>query len=280
MAYDLIQYNVGRSFFRTCMKNPRKCIVKHNIPKQEYVFAIRKNNNQFMIYDASFKKANLYLSSEYVKKNVVSKMKQPSVSKNEKNVFLSKCVSPFSCIYLFSLGSTKDLRDHIKLTSSSSIDGSFCKENNEHDDAIVCKFGMTNNLQRRTLEHHKTFGKISNVNMELEICAHINPQFLYEAESKLYNYFKLVNYVVPDDGYKELIVIPKKHMKMIKALYQDVSELYHLSESELIHKIKELELEKELLVKERQLQDEKHSNFILKEKIERFYCDDKNNNNT
>lgn len=273
MAYELIKYNIGRPFFRTCMNNPRKCIVKHNIPKHDYLFAIYKNNT-YKIYDSSFKKAHLYLSSDYVNNNVLTSTMITTSESNEKkregkpsNSFLQKCANPFSCIYLFSLGTVKDLRNDIGIEENSIFD--------END--IVCKFGLTNNLQRRTLEHRKTFGNIKQIRMELETCAYITPPFLYEAESKLHNHFKLCNSKLEHESFKELVVLSVREMKLVKLVYADISNLCNLSHVQLGHEIKRLQLEKELLSKEIELQNEKHSNLILKEKIENLNIINNNN---
>jgi hypothetical protein len=57
------------------------------------------------------------------------------------------------CVYLFTLGYVKDLRQ------SLNIDNSF------NDESIVAKYGFTKDLSRRTGEHIKSFSKIENVDL-------------------------------------------------------------------------------------------------------------------
>ena len=71
-----------------------------------------------------------------------------------KNMLSTETMSVI-CAYLFTLGTVGELR------SSMNID------NKIPDDWVVCKYGKTNNLMRRTGEHTKTYGSIKGATLRL-----------------------------------------------------------------------------------------------------------------
>ena len=77
---------------------------------------------------------------------------------------LSKSVSSVPCLYHFSLGIAKDLRKSMKIP------------NDIPDEYIITKYGFTDDLERRTKEHEKTYGKIKGVKLELLLFSYIDPK--------------------------------------------------------------------------------------------------------
>ena len=57
------------------------------------------------------------------------------------------------CVYLFSIGQVKNLRKTLGTDK-------------EYNDDYVYRCGMTDNLERRTGEHEKTFRQMKNTNLE------------------------------------------------------------------------------------------------------------------
>ena len=113
--------------------------------------------------------------------------------------------SSVSCIYLFSLGLAKDLRESMKL--SNDID----------DDHIVVKYGYTDDLVRRTNEHLNDYGKIKHTQMELLYYVYVDMTNLSNAERDIKEYFNDIN--IPISNYKnkrELVAINPKHKKTNK----------------------------------------------------------------
>lgn len=47
------------------------------------------------------------------------------------------------------------------------------------DNYIVCKYGLTNNLERRTNEHINNYGKIDNVELRLMNYCYIDLKILF-----------------------------------------------------------------------------------------------------
>ena len=204
---ELLKYSPARKFFYGCKQSPRQCLLKHNIHQNDYICAIQKNGEWKTGYNLSFKKANVFLREEYVKDMVLDfKKKDPTII----NVF-SKYVCEFPCIYLFCLGKPSEL-DFVESTA---------------EEAFVYKFGMTNNIQRRTCEHLKTYSMYNNVSIEIEMFAYIHNDNLHEAESKLRNYFKMSDMIIEHPQHKELVVIPKSKLHLVKHMYNDIYNLFN-----------------------------------------------------
>jgi hypothetical protein len=105
------------------------------------------------------------------KKDLASKLLGVSISVISD--VLKTSMSSISCIYLFTLGTVKDLR------KSMNIDPKYT------DDMIVCKYGNTNDLHRRTGEHKTTLGKIKKADLKLKYYSYVDTQLITKAENKL-----------------------------------------------------------------------------------------------
>jgi hypothetical protein len=149
------------------------------------------------------------------------------------------------CIYLFALGTASELRDSMNL--SNDID----------DDDVICKYGMTDSLERRTYEHNRTFSKIKNTELHLKYYAYVDPQYISEAENDISDYFSAINAKIKYEEMTELVALsPKKMNNLVKKQYTNMSNLYGGHIKDLITKIKILE-------DELKIQEQKHKNDIL-----------------
>lgn len=210
---ELMKYHLSKKFFSGCKQSPRRCLSKHNIDYTDYMCAVEKDGNWKTGYDPSFRKANLFLKATYVNDNVFNEQsvkEEPEII----NVF-SKYVCEFPCIYLFSLGVLSEL-DFVNTSKKY-----------EEEECFVYKFGMTNNIQRRTCEHLKTYNVYENVSLHIEMFAYIQNDKLYAAESKLRNYFKMSDMIVSHTQYKELLIIPKSKLPLVKHMYNDIYNLFN-----------------------------------------------------
>jgi hypothetical protein len=77
------------------------------------------------------------------------------------------------CVYLFTLGYVKDLRE------SMNIDNKY--DNN----SIVTKYGFTKNLARRTKEHMSNYNKINGCDLKLKHYSYIDPQYTFNGETDI-----------------------------------------------------------------------------------------------
>jgi hypothetical protein len=162
------------------------------------------------------------------------------------------------CIYLFTLGYAKDLRDSMNINNSIK------------DDSIIAKFGFTKNLSRRTEEHIKTYGNIPNCDFKLKYYTYIDPQYISTAESDIKELFDSLELKLEYKNYLELVVIPQSLLKIISEKYNHIGKKYAGHISELITKIKELENDKKIkeLEFELALQKEQHKNELSTKEIE------------
>jgi len=166
---------------------------------------------------------------------------------NVKAVF-SKTAHNIPCIYLFSIGQVKDLRESLDLDDSYD------------DDDFMYKWGMTNNLKRRTKDHEKTYGEFEGANLELVLFGYIDPQYISEAETRLAHCFKAMNLVVEHETYEELAIIPKEQVKYIREQCEMISGMYMGHVKDLIIQIKNKDHEIAILKL-------KHENDILKKDL-------------
>lgn len=126
-----------------------------------------------------------------------------------------------SCVYLFCIGSAKDLYD---------VDGS----------DLVYKFGRTNDLKRRTGEHKLKYGP----NIKLQQYAYIDPQHAVEAEADLKAYLKDDIKVQFMDS--EVVIMDVDQSDLMKTKFKVMAEDYGGCLTELNRTINELNHQLEL----------------------------------
>lgn len=158
------------------------------------------------------------------------------------------------CVYLFSLGKVKDLRDTFNI--SQDID----------DESIVYKYGMTKDMDRRIKEHTADYGKMKNVEFKLELYSYIDVQYISNAEQDIRNLFNGLDMNLEVDGRSELVVVKKKHFNVVKTQYITINNMYAGHTKELQKKIEELKHIITTKEQEYQIQLEKERNHTEREK--------------
>lgn len=175
--------------------------------------------------------------------------------KTIKDVFDTN-TSKTPCIYLFLIGRAGEL-----------LEGTY----DEND--LLCKYGCSADLPRRTNENSKLFQKEFNKEIELLCFSIIEAQHIFDAESNIRQYFSgnLIEY----KSMKELIIINKKELSNIKQHFRMIQTNYIGRFAELNNKIhsyeKEIiELNTKLLVKDKdtEIMIEKHKNELKDKDIE------------
>ena len=158
------------------------------------------------------------------------------------------------CIYLFTLGYVKDLRESMKIN------------NNIDDNNIICKFGLTKDLKRRTAEHEKTYSSIKGCNLYLKYYSYIDPLHLYSAESDIKKFMDTLKLNILYENKEELVTISKDMLKTVEKQYSQISKSYIGHISELLVTIKDLEnnIEKQMLNYEKKIQELEYQNQIIK----------------
>ncbi len=135
----------------------------------------------------------------------------------------------------------------------------------ERKDTYVVKFGMTDDLKRRLVEHIKVFG-----NVYIMLCRYIEKKDLYNAERELYEFFN-ENYVAikewPENVSvvrREVFEIKKSDIKAIKKIYNDLGMKYSAHSHNLCECNENMDLQNI------SLKDEVN-NLQKNEKIKHFY---------
>jgi len=175
--------------------------------------------------------------------------------KTIKNVFNTNS-SKTPCVYLYLIGKASDI-----------LEGSY----DEND--LLCKYGCTDDLQRRCSEHNKTYKKEFKKDIELLCFSIIEAQYIFNAESNVAQYFK--GNSIEYDNMKELIIINKKDLGQIKQHYKMIQNSYIGRYEEMNNRIiileKEIiELNNKLLLKDKETEIiiEKYKNELKDKDIE------------
>jgi hypothetical protein len=172
-----------------------------------------------------------------------------------KDVFRTNCAKT-PCVYLYLIGKASDI-----------LEGKY----NEND--LLCKFGCTDDLQRRCTEHNNTYKKEFDCDIELLCFSIIEAQYIFDAESNIKQYFK--SNLIIYENMKELIIINKNNLPQIKQHYKMIQNSYIGRFEELTNKVQLLEkeiieLNNKILIKDKdfELQKEKHLNELKSKDIE------------
>lgn len=93
------------------------------------------------------------------------------------------------------------------------------------EDESVYKYGYTNDLMRRLLEHEKKYGS----DITLQIHSNIPEYYLRNAENDVRDYFVQSNVCVPDPNMYELVRLTKDQVSVATNIYKLISEKYNSS---------------------------------------------------
>lgn len=182
---------------------------------------------------------------------------------------LEVCVCDISCIYLFVVGKVDKLRQEM------NIDPKF------DDTMYVIKYGLTNNLARRTDEHMRKFGELQNSELKLKFYVPMLEIYLPTAEIEIETYLNTLNARIKWKDMVELAVVNIPILDALKIQYInlgktrsgtliEITQRYENKQKDLLHG-KELYDVKELMYKEQinnltqQLEIEKERNKLLEE---------------
>jgi len=169
---------------------------------------------------------------------------------------LSKSASSVPCLYHFSLGIAKDLRKIMNIPKEIS------------DDFIITKYGFTDDLERRTKEHEKTYGKIKGVKLELMTYIYIDPKYLAQAETDMKNYFETNEIKINYKNFKELIAFNLKHKSQINKQFTIIGNLYAGCVKDFLVKIDNLNHKIQLYEEKMVVCNEKMNTLIEKHQKE------------
>jgi hypothetical protein len=137
----------------------------------------------------------------------------------------------FPCIYLLSLGKVGSLRDTFGISAEIN------------NDLTVYKYGFTCDIKRRLGEHNKDYGKMANVNVELELFNYIDLKYTSEAEADIRDIFEAYDNVLDVSGRNELVALNTKQFDRIKKEYIRTGREFAGATKELQEEIARLKTE-------------------------------------
>jgi hypothetical protein len=146
-----------------------------------------------------------------------------------------KCLHKIPGLYLIRIGKVKDLRETM----------SICEDTypaSEYDSSYMYKFGLTDDIQRRVIEHQNSrrgYGRYSKT-VELHWFININESVLSKAEANLSEFFTAngLKFEFKDERdaeHKELVIIkPGQERTMVKAKYLNLIQNFPSRENEIL----------------------------------------------
>jgi hypothetical protein len=126
---------------------------------------------------------------------------------------LNASASDIACVYLFTIGSVKNLRKSMKIPSTWD------------DKSYVCKYGETCDLRRRVNEHIPVFEKLGG-ELRLKHFSFIDVSNTSKAESSLRKRLTDMNVTCTLCGYNELVILDRKQLKETLSIYKELGILY------------------------------------------------------
>ena len=152
-------------------------------------------------------------------------------------------------------------------------------------DSIVCKFGFTDNIERRLTQHQRDYGNLKNVNLELLKFTTIDVKYIVEAEQELRKLFQNFNKRlivkiddkseqmflengINDKNRYELVILNKNELETVYKYYKYIGNEYAGSTSQLQNKIEQMKHENEKIKQEIELERREHENELLKKEME------------
>lgn len=116
-------------------------------------------------------------------------------------------------VYMFSLGTVKELRESLSIPAEYK------------DDSVVAKYGYTKDFTFMTKKLQERYVSIEKLNLQLLHHQHIDQRNIFKAEEDIRKNIELLHYKQYELG--EFIIIPNFMMNLIKKKYEQISEKYN-----------------------------------------------------
>lgn len=161
----------------------------------------------------------------------------------------------FPCIYLLSLGKVGALRETFGISAEIN------------NDLTVYKYGFTSDIKRRLGEHNNDYGKMKNVNIELELFNYVDLKYTSEAEADVRDIFETYDTVLDVTGRKELITLNAKQYDRIKKDYMRTAREFAGATKELQEEVATLKQEIQHIRNEMKTKELEHKIALQEEKM-------------
>ena len=143
----------------------------------------------------------------------------------------NKSVGALPCIYLFSIGQVKDLRKSLKINLS------------HNDNEIVYRWGVTLDIEARTLKYISDFAEINGSNLQLLLFGFVDIQHIFKTESRIKHLIKRTGSIINNVNIENLVIMSRNIFELIKDQYNMLSMAYMENIGEIIYKIKDKDFE-------------------------------------
>lgn len=125
------------------------------------------------------------------------------------------------------LGFVKDLRAEMNIDS-------------KYDDSmIVCIYGRTDSIIRRSKEHNNGYKNIKNAVLRLKYEAYVDPMMLSKAETEVSNYVTSTNCRFLHETETEMFIVDEKQLKLFETQYENIAKKYMGNKAEIINQLKD-----------------------------------------
>ena len=167
----------------------------------------------------------------------------------------------FSAIYLLKLGRVEDLVETFQI--SETID----------KNSFVYKFGFSRDLKQRVTDHEGDYGKLKNVNIEVELFHYIDVSLLSDAEGELRSIFEgyemrlNVPRINDSPGRNELVVLNKKQFERVKKDYANTGKTYAGASEEMQEQVRQLKQQIQDLMSEMEKKELQHTLALRDEQM-------------
>ena len=267
------------TFNRLLQDNGHQCSIKpslyltyNGLLRVLYV-SRNKNTKQFRKW-AEEKLFTIQFGNENSKEELGTSLLNINIE-TYRNVFKTH-THAFPCVYLEKIGIVRDLKDTFNIDNIVY---------NNNMDSIVCKFGFTDNIERRLTQHQRDYGNLKNVNLELLKFTTIDVKYIVEAEQELRKLFQNFNKRlivkiddkseqmflengINDKNRYELVILNKNELETVYKYYKYIGNEYAGSTSQLQNKIEQMKHENEKIKQEIELERREHENELLKKEME------------
>lgn len=130
------------------------------------------------------------------------------------------------------------------------------------DDAIVFKYGLTNNFSERLRQHQKTF---SDFDVKSKFFSYIDEKLLSDAETYVKHSFDFNGCNIEYKDFTELFVLEKNKIKLMQSVFTNLTNIFGGDQAYYIQK---LEAQKEMYQKEYIQRELVHTQEISDLKLE------------
>lgn len=125
----------------------------------------------------------------------------------------------FPCVYLFTLGTVKNLKTFMNIDAK------------HNDEMLVCKYGKVDDLDVKTGKYIASYGLLKNSDLILKYCTFIDHKNILLAEIDINNFMN-INSKVEYDNHKNIIVLDSKYLdEIVSKQYSVLTKLYSNSVS-------------------------------------------------